>query len=150
MKMFLASAALLLAIFLLACNKDKFQTKPRIEIAGYNSKEIVPNDFLRLRINFFDKEGDLGDGTMTYIRVRTNSTPIPNPGANDKIDTIDNRAIPAFTPKSTGELNLAIDYGFLDEDPGRNDTMFFKIMVIDKAGNASDTISTELITARQN
>jgi hypothetical protein len=150
MKIILVFAAVLLSIFLLACGKDKFETKPRIEVAGYNSKEIVPGDFLRLRINFFDKEGDLGDGTMTYIRVRTNQLPIPNPNINDKLDTIDNRPIPAFVPKSTGELNLAIEYDFLDENPNTNDTMFFKIMVIDKAGNISDTISTDLITARQN
>jgi hypothetical protein len=149
MKMILAFAFVLLVVYLLACSKDKFETKPRIEIAGYNSKEIGRNDFLRLRVNFFDKEGDLGEGQITYIRVRTNSTPIPNPNDNDKAD-IDSSRIPEFPPKSTGELNLALEYDYLTEDPGRNDTMYFKIMVIDKAGNASDTITTDLITAREN
>jgi hypothetical protein len=148
MKMILASAVLSLAILLIACGKDKFQTKPLIEIDNYNSKEITQGEKLEIRIKYFDKEGDLDDGQLTYIRVRTNGTPIPNPGANDKVDTI-TTALPSFPPKNTGEINLRVDYGFMDEDPGRNDTMFFRIMVIDKEGNKSDTINTQQVVARQ-
>jgi len=137
-----------LAILMAACGKDKFETKPLLEIKDYSSKEISPGETLHLRIDYFDKEGDLSEALLTYIRVRTNATPIPNPNANDKVDTI-TTVLPSFPVKSTGEITLKFDYNFMDEDPGRNDTMFFRIMVIDKAGNKSDTVSTQKVTARQ-
>jgi hypothetical protein len=136
-------------VLLIACDKDKFQTKPKIEIKSLSTKEIpAPNGVMTLRLEFTDKEGDLGNGGLTYIRIRTNSTPIPNPGNNDKIDTI-RTFIPNFPAKNKGELDITFDYNFLDEDPGRNDSMYFKISVQDLAGNNSDTISTPIIVARQ-
>lgn len=149
MKVILASAVLAAAILLAACNKDKFETTPLIEIKDYNSKEISQGEQLVLRINYYDKQGDLSESPLTYIRVRTNGTPIPNPNDNDKVDTI-YTGLPVFPAKNTGEINLRVDYNFMDEDPGRNDTMFFRIMVIDKAGNKSDTINTASVVAVQN
>ena len=137
------------AVLMLACGKDKFETKPTIEIKSLSTKEVpAPNGTMNLRLEFTDKEGDLGTGTLTYIRIRTNGTPIPNPGNNDKIDTI-RTFIPNFPAKTKGEMDIQFDYNFMDEDPGRNDTMYFKITVQDVAGNNSDTISTPLVVARQ-
>ena len=133
-------------ILLVACGKDKFQTTPKIEVKSLSSKEIRQGEILTIRLNYFDKEGDLSKGLLTYIRVRTNKTPIPNPGANDKADTIPIQ-LPEVPVKNTGEISLTFDYNFLDEDPGRNDTMFFKFTVQDTEGNKSDTISTQPITA---
>lgn len=138
-----------LTLLLVACGKDKFQTKPLIEVKSYSSDVVSQNETLTLRLNYFDKEGDLGEGQFTYVRIRTNATPIPNPGTYDKADTI-RSTIPEFPDKNTGELTLSIPYGFMDEDPNRNDTMYFKVSVIDREGNKSDTISTRLFTARQN
>jgi len=45
---------------------------------------------------------------------------------------------------------LTIPYNFMDEDPNRNDTMFFKITVRDLGGHQSDTISSKSVVARQN
>jgi hypothetical protein len=137
-----------LAILLAACSKDKFQTTPVIEIKSYSSKSISTGQVLSIHINYFDKEGDLGKGQLMYIRYRTNSTPIPNPGANDQNDTIPS-VIPDFPPRSTGELILNLDYGFLSEDPNRNDTMYFKFVVTDIAGNRSDTVTSESLVARE-
>ncbi|HEY0732503.1 MAG TPA: hypothetical protein VGD33_08795, partial [Chitinophagaceae bacterium] len=66
----------------------------------------------------------------------------------DKIDTI-RTPIPEFPAKNKGEIDILFDYNFMDEDPNRNDTMFFKITVMDLGGNSSDTISTPLVVARQ-
>jgi hypothetical protein len=136
-------------VVLIACSKDKFQTKPSIEVKSLSTKEVpAPNGTMNLRLTFTDKEGDLGNGVLTYIRVRTNVTPIPNPGTYDKIDTI-RTPIPEFPAKNKGEIDILFDYNFMDEDPNRNDTMFFKITVMDLGGNSSDTISTPLVVARQ-
>ena len=137
------------ALVFVACDKDKFQTKPTIEVKSLSTDEInAPNGTMNLRLTFTDKEGDLGNGVLTYIRVRTNSTPIPDPGTFDKIDTI-RTAIPEFPQKNKGEIDILFDYNFLDEDPNRNDSMFFRITVTDLAGNASDTIATPIVVARQ-
>lgn len=135
-------------IVLAACGKDKFESKPLLEIKDYNAEVISPNEVLNIRLTYYDKEGDLGTGEFTYIRVRTNGTPIPNPGVNDKADTVRSQ-VPEFPAKNTGELTINIPYAFMDEDPNRNDTMYFKIAVVDLKGNKSDTISTPLFVARK-
>ena len=139
-----------LSIMVLAsCDKDKFQTKPSIEIKSISTKEVpAQNGTMNIRLNYTDKEGDLGKGILTYIRIRTNGTPIPNPNNNDKIDTV-RTPIPDFPSKNSGELDILFDYNFMDEDPFRNDTMYFKITVQDRGGNNSDTISTPSVVARQ-
>ncbi|TAL46891.1 MAG: hypothetical protein EPN92_05430 [Chitinophagaceae bacterium] len=148
MKTKLLTAAFLL-LTILACNKDKFQTTPTLEVKNLNTKEVVPNSNLEIKMEYTDKEGDLGDGTLTYIRIRTNFFPIPNPSLYDKVDTIKS-AVPGFPVNSKGEILLTIPYNFMDEDPNRNDTMFFKITVKDIRNNSSDTISTATVVAKQN
>ena len=133
----------------LSCNKDKFQTKPTIEIKSLNTDEVVPGETLEINMEYTDKEGDLSDGILTYIRIRTNSTAIPNPAANDQVDTIFS-AIPEFPVKTQGDISLNIPYSFMNEDPGRNDTMFFKITVKDIRNNTSDTVTTRSVVAKQN
>ena len=138
----------ILVISLLSCDKDSFETKPTLEYKSANTDIVPQNSDLRVTLDYTDKEGDLGNGVLTYIRVRTNSTPIPDPGTFDKIDTI-RTAIPEFPQKNKGEIDILFDYNFLDEDPNRNDSMFFRITVTDLAGNASDTIATPIVVARQ-
>lgn len=149
MKMKAVIITVFAAAALTSCGKDKFQTRPTIEIKSISSKEVpVPNGTMNIRLTFTDKEGDLGNGTLTYIRVRTNGTPIPDPGTYDKVDTI-RVPVPEFPDKSKGEMDIFIDYNFMDEDPNRNDTMFFKFTVKDRGQNDSDTISSEPVVARQ-
>jgi hypothetical protein len=141
------------AIILLACGKNKFETTPKLEIKSINADEIQPGGTLRVVMEYFDKEGDLSEGILTYIRVRTNTIPIPNPTQNDKPDTIFAQ-LPKFPDKSQAEIVQNITYNFMDEnnDPlslGKNDTMYFRFTVTDKEGNASDTVETKLVTAVQ-
>jgi len=136
-------------VFLLACNKDKFQTKPTISVKEINNTEVnAPDGILRITLECTDKEGDEGNGQLTYIRVRTNTTSIPDPTNNDKADTAF-AAVPDFPTKDKVEMTLDIPYSFLDEDPTRNDTMFFKLTLRDRGSNQSDTISTTQIVAKQ-
>ena len=149
MKTIILFAFLFLATAL-SCSKDKFQTKPSIEIKSLNTHEVLsPDGHLEIRMEYTDKEGDLSDGILTYIRIRTNTRAIPNPGINDKVDTVFS-AIPEFPTTTKGDIFLNISYNFMDEDPDRNDTMFFKITVKDIKNNTSDTISTATVVAKQN
>jgi len=135
-------------LIIAACHKDKFQTKPTISVKDINNTDIPPGGTLRITLECTDKEGDEGQGLMTYIRVRTNSTSIPDPTNNDKADTAF-ATVPDFPTKDKVEMTLDIPYSFLDEDPNLNDTMFFKLTLRDRGNNQSDTISTVPIVAKQ-
>jgi len=135
-------------LIIAACHKDKFQTKPTISVKDINNTDIPPGGTLRITLECTDKEGDEGQGLLTYIRVRTNSTSIPDPTNNDKADTAF-ATVPDFPTKDKVEMTLDIPYSFLDEDPNLNDTMFFKLTLRDRGNNQSDTISTVPIVAKQ-
>lgn len=134
---------------IVACGKDKLNTKPSIEIKNISSTEILPGEQLIINLNYTDKEGDLGGGQLTYIRNRLNIKPIPDAPSNDKTDTID-RPLPDFPKTTSGEIELKIDGAFMSEDPFENDTMFFRIFVKDSGGNVSDTLNTGTIVEKQN
>ncbi|HEV8505426.1 MAG TPA: hypothetical protein VGQ53_08505 [Chitinophagaceae bacterium] len=133
---------------LTACHKDKFQTKPTITIKEINDPEVPLGGTLRITLECTDKEGDEGNGILTYIRVRTNSKPIPDPDNNNKADTAV-APVPDFPSKDKVEMTLDIPYSFLDEDPGDNDTMYFRLTLRDRGNNQSDTILTPQIVAKQ-
>ncbi|HET9824647.1 MAG TPA: hypothetical protein VFP87_04905 [Chitinophagaceae bacterium] len=138
-----------LAVVLCTCSKGKFQTTPTIRIKDMNTTEVnAPNGELKITLECTDKEGDEGQGELTYIRVRTNSIPIPDPVNNDKADTA-RQAVPSFPKTDKVEMVLLIPYTFLDEDPGRNDTMYFKLTLRDSQNHQSDTITTKSIVAVQ-
>jgi hypothetical protein len=137
-----------LAFILVACDKDKLETKPSIKIKSINGNVIPIGANLELLLEFADKEGDLNQGQLIYIRERLNLRPIADPNSNDKVDTV-RTVLPDFPEKSRGEIKITIPYDFLTEDPFDNDTMQFRIAVQDLGGNASDTITTENIIARQ-
>ncbi len=146
--------AAVLVIGIAACNKDKAATKPKIKISEFTPTEVSSGGTLFTELEFTDKEGDLGQGQLTYIRVRTNKVPIPNPSVNDKIDTF-RFALPSFDNKSNGFIQFNVPYSVLDEAPplpghteSYPDTMYFRILVRDRAGNVSDTISTPSVIAK--
>lgn len=149
MKYSLGIAAASLAFVLCACNKGRFQTTPTISVKDINTTEVnAPNGELRITLECTDKEGDEGQGELTYIRIRTNSTPIPDPVNNDKADTA-HATVPSFPKTDKVDMVLNIPYTFLDEDPSRNDTMYFKLTLRDSQNHQSDTITTKSIVAVQ-
>jgi hypothetical protein len=130
-----------LTALLTSCDKDKFETKPVIEVKDYSSKEIPRNGALVLRLNYFDKEGDLGEGTFYLFRNRLNVLP-PNQNRADVLTY----ALPKFENKDQGEIRIVLqEADFLGESSTENDTMQFRIAVTDKEGNTSDTITTDNI-----
>jgi hypothetical protein len=136
-------AMIVFACLLVSCSKDKFQTTPQIEVKDYNSKTIPRNGTLVIRFNYFDKEGDLGNGTMYVFRQRLNKIP-PTP-ADDRGDEL-TYVIPEFTDKDKGELRLSLkEDNFLSESQTQNDTMLFKVAVTDREGHTSDTLVTDQI-----
>ncbi len=142
MKAIPAIVASSVLVLLLACGKDKFETKPLLEIKDYNSREIVQGQTLEVRINYFDKEGDLGQAPFVAIRVRQNIFPLPP--AQEKADTL-RSTLPEFPDKDNGEITFRLAYDFLKESVTENDTLIFRFAVTDRAGNKSDTVNSQPI-----
>jgi len=131
-----------LVTLLIACGKDKFETKPKLEVKGYSSKEIFQGDMMTIRLNYFDKEGDLSGAPVVGILRRLNLFPLA-PG-QDKVDTI-STVLPEFPKKDNGEITFQLPFDFLKESVIENDTLVFRFAVTDLAGNKSDTITTDQI-----
>lgn len=144
MKTFMATTAVLalITIFVISCGKDKFQTKPKLEFKKYD-KEVFEDGTLTVRINYFDKEGDL-DGGYMYARLkRINKNPLTGSDF-DKSDSLD-AFLPTFPAKNNGEITFTETYGFLKESQSINDTIVLSFAVTDKGNNTSDTITTDPI-----
>jgi hypothetical protein len=138
----------LLVTFLLSCDKDKFETKPHIEIESYNTQELPPNADLTINLKFTDKEGDLGNGQFTYIPVRLNRRGLP-PTVPD-YGPVNLPPIPEFSDHNKGEFELKIRWVFLHKSDFENDTIKLKFVAVDRAGNSSDTVeSDQIVILRQ-
>ena len=139
MKTFTAIFIFSLAVLLIACGKDKYETKPKLEIKDYSSKEIFAGSQLNIRISYFDKEGDLSQAPIIGILRRLNIFPLPP--SLDKVDTIRTN-LPEFPKNDDGEITFSLPYDFLKESTTENDTIMFRFSVTDRAGNTSDTVDS--------
>ena len=148
----------LLTIFIIiavACNKDKFQTKPTIKIKSLNTEYIPLNGSLIIRLECTDKEGDVQDSVI-IIKRRLNRRVVPT-----LRDTIRYK-FPDFPNTPRTEVIATLDYQTIlsaqnpPNIPGSNppqkelDTLILKMAVRDRAGHISDTItSNQIIVFRQ-
>ena len=137
--------AMIIIFGMTACDKDKFETKPQLELKSRNTDIVPVNGDLRLNIEFRDKEGDVSD-SLLIVRQRLNVRgPLqlsPSP-----------YGIPDFPKTDKGEFEVSLDYQFglvlglpplriPGSNPVKNeiDTLRLKIVARDNAGNKSDTL----------
>ena len=146
-KIFSFSAVVLL---LVACDKGKFETKPQIRLKSINTRELQRFANLKIVLEFTDKEGDVSD-TLFFFRQRLN--------INGPLTAITSPyLIPNFPNTPQGEIEINLEYANqvvvgIEEIriPGTNpsenepDTMLYKIVVGDKAGNYSDTLTLDQV-----
>lgn len=149
MKFSLIIAAVVLFTFI-ACNKDKFQTKPTIRIKSINTEIVPQNGTLVIALECTDKEGDVED-SLILIKRRLNRRVVATVR-----DTLRFK-IPTFPANSRTEIQAVLDYQNIlsalnpPTIPGSNplqrelDTLVLRIAVRDKAGNTSDTIQSQQV-----
>ncbi len=142
-------------VIVVACNKDKFQTKPTISIKSLNTEFIPLNGSLIITLECTDKEGDVQDSVI-IIKRRLNRRVVTT-----LRDTIRYR-FPVFPNSPRTEVIATLDYQTIlsaqspPNIPGSSppqkerDTLILKLAVRDKAGHTSDTItSKQIIVFRQ-
>ena len=130
-------------IILLACNKDKLETKPSLKLKSISSSVVPKNGNLTFVFEYADKEGDVSD-SIFLRKIRTNL--LPTKTVRDSFAL----TMPSFPDRKRGTIELQLKYQehlVSAENPGsapniRNDTLIFKFSLRDKAKHISDTITT--------
>ncbi len=131
---------------LVACDKDKFETKPQLKLKSVNNNEVRFNGNLVVTMEFTDKEGDVTD-SLFVIRERINVRgPIVAATSPFKI--------PTFPERNQGEIQVSFDFqtqlipGLPSiRIPGtvpsqyEPDSLILKFVARDKEGNVSDTLA---------
>ena len=144
------TVAVIIVLTIIACGKDRFQTVPQLKLKSRNTDVVPANGTLRLNIEYTDKEGDVSD-SLLIVRQRLNiHGPLTLPVSPYKI--------PVFPETDKGEFEVSLTYQFglvfglspiriPGSSPVRNeiDTLRFKIVARDKAGNKSDTLVVDNI-----
>ena len=131
---------LAIAACIVACGKDKFQTKPQIEIKSIYGQILPLNAVMQIQMSFTDKEGDIGGGKLVYSFQRLNKRPLPT--GISYLDSIQ-VDVPKFPSKSLGEMQLNLKYSDLHKSSIENDTLKLRFVATDKAGHRSDTLITD-------
>ena len=135
----------IIALVVIACGKDRFQTVPQLKLKSRNTEVVPLNGTLILDIEFTDKEGDVRD-SLLVVRERLN--------AKGRIQLLASPyGIPDFPHTDKGEFELSLNYQFglvfglspipiPGTTPARReiDTLRLKIVARDAAGNKSDTL----------
>ncbi|OQP38706.1 hypothetical protein A4H97_18480 [Niastella yeongjuensis] len=144
------SFALLLVV---ACSKDKFQTKPSIEIKSISPNPLPKGGNLIIDLEYTDKEGDLATDSAIYIRkIRINQRPV-----GQTVRDSFWMPLPGEIPNNTkGTVRLTLDwenYAKSAANPPGNppppDSLIFRISMRDASKNASDTVESGLIIVEQ-
>ncbi len=142
--------AAVLVFTLIACNKDKFQTKPTISIKSINTEVVPQNGTFIITLECTDKEGDVED-SLILIKKRLNRRVVTTVR-----DTLRFK-IPTFPANSRTEIQAVLDYQNIlsalnpPNIPGSNplqrevDTLVLRMAVRDKTGNTSDTVESRQI-----
>lgn len=154
MKYFLFAITAII-VTVIACNKDKFQTKPTISIKSLNTEFVPLNGNLIITLEVTDKEGDVQDSVI-IIKRRLNRRVVTT-----LRDTLRYK-FPEFPNTSRTEVIATLDYQTIlsaqnpPNIPGTNppqkelDTLILKLAVRDKAGHTSDTVtSKQIVVFRQ-
>jgi len=131
------------ALIFSGCKKDEAidSDVPTIEIESVSSMDVQEGDPLTFRVKYTDGNGDLGEN---------------NPDAHNLFLT-DNRVnvtyeyrIQELAPSSSsliirGYLNVVLN-GTAITDGSNSQSVTYSIHVVDRAGNQSNTVTTDAIT----
>lgn len=137
--------ALVVALLAVACDKNKFQTKPSLTLKSTNGDIVPAGAALVLNFEFTDKEGDVNDSIFVK-KVRINT--VKTATVRDSFGL----PVPNFPKNTQGEIQVSLDHSFYlvaaitpPRDPVtnkyHNDTLMLKFALKDKANNISDTVT---------
>ena len=142
-------------VFLIACGKDKFTTKPQLRIKSVSTDVVPINGSVTFTIEFTDKEGDIKD-TLFIGKVRLNKKVVPT--IRDSFFYV----IPPYPDTKKGDFIVNLNYIAIQSAiiaptiPGTNppqkesDTLLVKFVARDRDGNKSDTVTSGRVIVLRN
>lgn len=148
MKLPFLIASIALCVLIAACSKDKYTTKPKLELKSVSGKDFPSKAVLNFQFTVTDKEGDI-QNTLWVQKVSLLSI------CNDTTSWPGAYQVPDFS--STKNLKVEMDvnycyncgndspYPIISGCPQRDDSCYFKFWLKDKAGNVSDTVTSPTI-----
>jgi len=125
----------------ISCSKSNNSGKPQISIKSITT-DIPVGGSLDMRFNVVSGSAKVAGGTFYVVRNRLNQNQLP-PGTVS-VDTLTG-PIPDFQEQNKQEFEYQQDYNYLHQSDVENDTILFRVAVIDVAGKSSDTITTPKI-----
>ncbi|MDR3716684.1 MAG: hypothetical protein P4L51_28080 [Puia sp.] len=130
---------LLYSIF--SCSKSN-GGKPSISIESITRTVDQNTGNMVATLKFKSPGGKLSGGSFYSLRLRLNQDPPPPTSGYADTNTLQN-LIPSFPNQTSGEMIYTLPYnGYLSSGGSENDTLLFKLWVIDAANNVSDTITS--------
>lgn len=129
----------------IGCSKDKYQTKPSLEIKEVNTSDVQVGQTFTVTLKYTDKEGDVAGAHIGVAKVTTNCA------LSNFIDTLKYSVsgdVPS-TSNQKGEIDIIFPYIFVNPFCAFDDSAVFKFWITDGGGNRSDTATTGLIVIRK-
>jgi hypothetical protein len=144
----------LLFVLLYGCKKDRFTTKPQLKIKDIKASRATylgtAGAVVVINFEVTDKEGDVKDSIFMQ-KIDAASIPCPN---NSILANLDYQ-IPNYPSSSNQKVLFRVSFSTLNIPgyalisgsacPPRADTSVFRFIVKDRAGNRSDTLTTDRI-----
>lgn len=139
-----------LAFTLASCDKDKFETVPKVEITSFGPSEVVKGNLIKLFATVTDKEGDVQDSVVVARKIFNGNTLLT-------VDTVRSNLEALNVPsRQTIEIEITYLYGELRPElaPIQNGVNVDRnyalgIYVKDKAGNRSQYVESDKIVLKK-
>jgi hypothetical protein len=128
-------------VFFVSCNKDKFNTKPKLEFKSINTNVLQKNAFVEMNLLAYDAEGDLTDTLFVMKRTKNCALSFTN----------EKYKMPTFPLEKDLKAPIRVGYtnGIGNNYPpiqapqcNKNDSCIYRFVIKDKAGNVSDTVDS--------
>lgn len=133
-------------IFFASCSDDSPSDIPEITFVSISPVNVIANqDVVTITISYLDGDGDLGE----------NRAGVKNLFVTDSRNDVQySFRIPALAPENSritikGNLPIELANISLIDKAASSETVTFSVMVVDQAGNESNTIDTTPITISQ-
>ena len=130
-------------LFWCACTPNFSSSIPEIQLEELGPEHIVAlEDSIYMRISFFDSVVDLGENLTSENNIFV---------VDERLELVHEFRISNMVPGGVevpiqGELEWTIPSVFLTNSNGESEFVTYRIYLVDRAGNKSNTITTAPIT----
>jgi len=148
---FVVFLAVLIAVAVLSCNKDRFTTEPQVNVKSISPNTVFQGDIIDLKAKFTDDEGDV-DSIYIVYKWYNNTTVTRN-------DTFRYTTAALNLPTNTRQGDILVEFAYgrlingfsqLPNSPVAKDTTStLGLLLVDKAGHRSGYSESDKIRLKK-